>query len=154
MTSASRMVYAFARDGGLPFSKVWGRVNAKRKTPANAIWGLAVFALFLGVSVSVYSAVVSIAVIALYLSYGLPIAARLLARWRGRPGEFGPWNLGRFSTPIALVSVAWIVFITVLFMLPPNDSAAPIMGAFLVGLVALWFLYVRKHFAGPKQWHA
>ncbi|MEQ1920814.1 MAG: amino acid permease, partial [Elusimicrobiota bacterium] len=103
MTSASRMVFAFSRDGGLPAHKLWAKVSKKYQTPANAIWGLFGFALLLAVSVKDYSAVLSIAVICLYLSYGLPIVARMYARLTGHGGEIGPWNLGPFSTVIAVV---------------------------------------------------
>ncbi|UPT73318.1 MAG: amino acid permease [Elusimicrobiota bacterium] len=125
MTSASRMVFAFSRDGGLPAHKVWAAVSKRFQTPANAIWGLFAFALLLAISVKDYSAVLSIAVICLYVSYGLPIVARLYARATGHGGEIGPWHLGKFSTPVAVVAVLWIAFISVLFVLPPTSRPEP-----------------------------
>ncbi len=150
MTSASRMIYAFARDGGLPFSKVWARVSPSHRTPSNAIWGLGVFAMGLAVSVSVYSAVVSIATIALYLSYGLPIVARIYLRWKGTKGEKGPWSLGKFSTLNAIVAVLWILFISLVFVLPPNEKAGSVMLGCFIFLFILWFSVARKRFRGPK----
>ena len=150
MTSASRMVYAFARDGGLPYSRLWCRVSPKFKTPVQAIWGLTAFALALGVYVKAESAVTSVAVIALYISYGLPIVSRLFARSRGTDRERGPWNLGRFSLPVTIVAVAWIAFITVLFVLPPNDQAGVIMGSGTALMVLMWFASARRHFKGPR----
>ena len=41
VTSASRMAFAFARDGGLPFSHAVRWVCPKRRSPAVAIWGVA-----------------------------------------------------------------------------------------------------------------
>ena len=41
VTSASRMAFAFARDGGLPGSRAWRWVCPTRKTPVVAIWGVA-----------------------------------------------------------------------------------------------------------------
>jgi amino acid transporter len=150
LTSASRMVYAFARDGGLPCSKIWSKVSSKHQTPSNAIWGLSALALGIALSVKLYTAVVSIAVISMYISYGLPIAARLYARARGIDGPPGPWNLGRFSTPVAIVAVLWIAFITLVFVLPPNDAAAKGVGASFAVLLAIWFARARKHFPGPR----
>jgi amino acid transporter len=150
MTSASRMVYAFARDGGLPASKVWAKVSPRFRTPANAIWGLAALALVLAVSVSVYSAVVSMATIALYISYGLPIFARVIRRMRGLRDEPGPWSLGRWSQPVAIVASMWVVFICVLFVLPPNEIAGMAMGVVVAALLAMWFLRARHGFRGPK----
>lgn len=150
MTSASRMVFAFARDGGLPGHRLWSKVDPRFRTPVPAIWGLFGFALLIALSVKAYSAVVSIAVLALYISYGLPVAARLWVRARGRRDDAGPWSLGRLSTPVACVAVAWTAFITVVFVLPPNGQAGLVMGALLAALIAIWFGWSRRHFAGPK----
>src|SRR6185437_7126473 len=38
VTSASRMIFAFARDGGLPFSKTLATVSVKYRTPVASIW--------------------------------------------------------------------------------------------------------------------
>ncbi len=149
MTSASRMVYAFSRDGGLPFSKTLARISPKFQTPANAIWMLTVFAAGLAVSVKVYSAVVSIATIALYISYGLPILARMYARYHGRDTH-GPWNLGRWSVPVSAIALVWICFITVVFVLPPNGQAGIVMLVGVTGLIGLWYLLAKKRFPGPK----
>lgn len=149
MTSASRMVYAFSRDGGLPGHALWAKVG-RHRTPANAIWGLFVCAMALALSVKAYSAVLSIATISLYLSYGMPIAARVWARLTGRPDATGPWNLGAFSTAVAAVAVVWIALMTVIFVLPPNEQAGQVMGGLFVVLLAIWFGWSKKRFVGPK----
>jgi amino acid transporter len=151
MTSASRMVYAFARDGGLPGHAFWARISPRFRTPANAIWGLFAFATLIAVLVKEYSAVLSIAVIALYISYGLPIAGRLWARLRDRGGEIGPWTLGRFSTPVAAVAVLWIAAICVVFILPPNEQAGQMLAGVLGVLLLIWFGWSRRHFEGPRN---
>ncbi len=150
MTSASRMVYAFSRDGGLPGHSYWARISPRFRTPAHAIWGLSAFALLIAVLVKEYSAVLSIAVIALYVSYGLPIAARLAARLRGREDSVGPWNLGPFSTLVAVTAVLWIAAICVVFVLPPNGQAGEMMAGACGVLLLIWFGWSRRHFAGPK----
>lgn len=150
MTSASRMVYAFSRDGGLPLSKLWCRVSPRFRTPVPAIWGLTALALLLGISADEESAVTSVAVIALYISYGLPIVGRLIARSRGTDRERGPWNLGGFSIPVAVVAIAWIAFISIVFVLPPNEIAAKVTGASFALMLALWFGSARAKFKGPQ----
>jgi amino acid transporter len=150
MTSASRMVYAFSRDGGLPGHAFWARISPRFRTPANAIWGLFAFAMLIAVMVKEYSAVLSIAVIALYISYGLPIVARMWARLRGRGGEIGPWNLGRWSSLVAVTAILWIAGICVVFVLPPNEQAGEMLAGVCGVLLLIWFGWSRKHFAGPK----
>ena len=126
------------------------KVDENYKTPAPAIWALAVFALVLAFSVSIYSAVVSIATVALYISYGLPIATRLWARLNRKHEKIGPWNLGKFSTLVSILAVGWVSFITIVFMLPPNEQAGQVMGILFLILIFLWGFYVRHRYVGPK----
>ena len=97
VTANSRMIYAFSRDGALPGSSFWHKVNKRTRTPTNAIWLAAVFAFVLGLpylwNATAYAAVTSIAVIGLYIAYVLP---HVPAAAPG-PRDFrrGPWHLGR-----------------------------------------------------------
>lgn len=159
VTANSRMIYAFARDGALPGSNFWHRINKRTRTPTNSIWFAAVGAFILGLpylySPVAYAAVTSIAVIGLYIAYGIPILLRLRA---GDSFKVGPWNIGRWGRPAAMVSVAWIVLISILFVLP---QAAPIsittfnyaivaVGAVVLFSGGYWFLSARKWFTGPR----
>ncbi|XP_027189218.1 amino-acid permease BAT1 homolog isoform X3 [Cicer arietinum] len=109
ITSNSRMAYAFSRDGAMPFSSLWHKVN-KQDVPIYAVW-LSVFMSFcmaltsLG-SIVAFQAMVSIAVIGLYIAYALPIFFRVtLAR---KHFVAGPFNLGRYGIIIGLVAVIWV----------------------------------------------
>ena len=81
VTANSRMIYAFSRDGALPGSAFWHRVNKRTRTPTNAIWLAAGGAFILGLpylwNCTAYAAVTSIAVIGLYIAYVLPTFLRL-----------------------------------------------------------------------------
>jgi amino acid permease (GABA permease) len=160
VTANSRMIYAFSRDGAVPGSNFWHRINPRTRTPTNSIWFAAVGAFILGLpylfSPVAYFAVTSIAVIGLYIAYGIPILLRLLAGDRFQPG---PWQLGRWSRPIGVISVIWIVFIAILFVLPqaaPGNTLttfnyAPVaVGVVLLFSGGWWFLGARNWFKGPK----
>jgi len=95
VTSNSRMLFAFARDGGLPGGKFLAHVSPRFRTPDRAVWVSALTALGIALWSGAYSVMTSIAVLALYVSYGLPILAAVRARRRGRLGSPGPWSLGR-----------------------------------------------------------
>ena len=159
VTANSRMIYAFSRDGALPGSSLWHKVNPRTRTPTNAIWLAAGGALVLGLpylgNSTAYAAVTSIAVIGLYVAYVLPTFLRLRL---GSAFVRGPWHLGRWSKPIGIVSVAWVVIITVLFMLP---TASPITWSnfnyTVIAVVAVlgfagiyWVVSARKWFTGPR----
>ena len=154
------MVYAFSRDGALPASHVWHRINPRTRTPTNAIWLAAGGAFVLGLpylwNATAYAAVTSIAVIGLYIAYVGPV---LLRRRLGAGFENGPWHLGRYSAAVGWIAIAWVVVICVLFVLP---VAGPITAAnFNYTIVAVlvvvggatvwWFASARKWFTGPKQ---
>jgi amino acid transporter len=166
VTANSRMIYAFSRDGALPGSQMWHRINKRTRTPTNGIW-LAVACSWLLVapaywlgSVVAYFAVTSIAVIGLYIAYVLPTFLRLLAGDSFRPGR---WNLGRWSKPVATVAVVWTVFICIVLMLPQFSPGglglktvdalnyAPIAVAIVIGFAGIWWVASAKRwFKGPK----
>ncbi|MFJ8964657.1 amino acid permease [Lentzea sp. NPDC102401] len=159
VTANSRMIYAFSRDGALPASRVWHKINKRTRTPTNAIWLAAGGAFVLGLpylwNATAYAAVTSIAVIGLYIAYVLPTLLRLL---QGDRFQRGPWHLGRWSRPIGVIAVAWVLFITVLFMLPQASPVTaktfnytPIAVLVVLGFAGIWWLVsARKWFTGPK----
>lgn len=85
MSTSSRMTYAFARDRGLPFSRIFAKVHPTLDTPVNALLLttalVVVFGcIFLG-STSAFNAIVAASVIALGVTYAIPPAINVL---RGR----------------------------------------------------------------------
>ena len=115
------MLYAFARDKAVPGSQYWHQINERVKIPTNAVLGMAFAAALIALptvqSVEAFSAVTSIAVIGLYISYIIPVVCRLTV---GR-ADFvpGPFFLGpRASVAVAVVACCWVVTICVIFVLP------------------------------------
>src|SRR5215210_3541328 len=159
VTANSRMIYAFSRDGAIPGSRFWHRINPRTRTPTNSIWFAAVGAFLLGLpylfNAVAFFAITSIAVIGLYIAYITPVYLRLRL---GDAFRAGPWNLGRWSRPIGIVATVWVIFIAILFTLPQfvpvnlaNFNYAPV----LVGVVLLfaggwWMLSAKNWFKGPK----
>jgi amino acid transporter len=153
------MIYAFSRDGALPFSIFWHQVNHRTRTPTNAIWLAAAGALILGLpylwNYAAYAAVTSIAVIGLYIAYVTPTFLRLR---QGANFKRGPWHLGRWSKPVGIIAVIWVVIITILFMLPQvgpitattfNYSVVAVL--VVIGFAGIyWLVSARKWFTGPR----
>jgi amino acid transporter len=172
MTSASRMMYAFSRDGAVPGWRIWSRVNEKR-IPFNAVMMSAFVALLItlpalkgnkaGVTVA-FSAVVSIGVIGLYLAYIIPI----YLRWRmGDAFEAGPWTLGnkyKWMAPIAILEV--LIVVVFFFNAPFLSTGVPwesdfdwssfnytpvVTGGVFLAVGAWWLLSARHTFTGPRH---
>lgn len=150
VTSASRMTYAFARDGGLPFSGALRRVSPTFRTPAAAIWTAAIGSVLFTVHTPVYSTITAVCVIFLYISYVLPTALGFFAYGRSWT-VLGPWRLGRWYRPLAVVAVLGCVLLIVIGMQPPNDSALVVVGAVSALLLVGWFGVARQRFPGPPQ---
>jgi amino acid transporter len=153
ITSMARMWYAFARDDGMPGAGLLKRVDSRRRTPTWAIVVTSLLAVLITVYAAAFSVVTSISTITLYLAYVIPIYLNWRNRRRGR-GEFAtaqtaPWSLGRFSPLINVVAIAWVIAITIVFALPPNELVLWTMVLVGLLLVAYWNLSARRRFVGP-----
>ena len=171
MTSCSRMIFAFSRDGAIPGSSRWSKVNATR-VPANAVLLSGVVALLITLPAlykspsgapTAFYAVVSIGVIGLYVAFAIPIWLRLR---QGDDFRTGPWTLGRKYKWMCWVSVIEIAIISVYFILPTvpqgwpgNDeftwtavNYAPLVtGGVLLGITIWWTTSAKHWFTGPKH---
>ena len=174
MTSTSRMLFAFSRDGAVPGSSLWSRLSA-RQVPANAVLIAALVAFLLtlpalvrvdisGAPVPVaFYAVVSIAVVGLYLSFLIPIWLRLRAGSAFTPG---PWTLGAKFRWMGWVAVVEIVVISIYAMLPLSPAGVPfgetfglefvnyapvVTGGTLLLLWIAWHVSVKHWFTGPRH---
>lgn len=162
VTANSRMIYAFSRDGAVPGHRFWHRINPRTRTPTNSIWFAAIGAFILGVpylwSTTAYGAITSIATIGLFIAYVIPT---FLRRRAGSAFVDGPWTLGRWSPIVGWVGVVWVLFISVVLMLPeagPFKSItwktfnyAPIaVGVVILFAGGYWLLSAKNWFTGPK----
>jgi amino acid transporter len=127
VTSASRMMFAFSRDGAIPGHRLWRQVSKRERVPVNSIWAICVlsWALMLPTlknPIVGYAVGTSIAVIGLYIAFVLPI----ILRYRAKENfERGAWHLGNHYKWIDPLAIGWIVLICVLFMLPLFPDGIP-----------------------------
>ncbi|KAI1772020.1 amino acid permease [Hypoxylon cercidicola] len=161
-TAGTRVYFAYARDGALPFANWLSHVNTVTNTPLNATLALStVFALVglisLGSSHALH-AFFSGSSLAGATAYLMPILMRCI--YEDNPQYIpGPFSLGRWSKPIRWVAVAWGVFTLPLFSFPttPNPSVNDFNWSvgFYLGLLCIilpwYFLSARKWFNGPGE---
>ncbi|KAJ6002988.1 hypothetical protein N7451_005535 [Penicillium sp. IBT 35674x] len=161
MTTSSRMIFAFARDGGLPASKFFAKVHPTLQLPLNALILTVVVVIcfgciFLGSS-SAFNAIISASVVALDLSYGIPILINCLQGRNALPER--KWKLPRavgWFTDI--VSLSYIALTTVLFVFPPSSTVTGssmnyCIAAFAVIIIISAFQWIvdgRKNYTGPR----
>jgi len=145
LTSASRMLFAFSRDGAVPGASLWARLN-KSRTPVNAVIGVTVAGLILTLpalwkvnigteeapiyTVTAFFAVVSIGVLGLYMAFAIPI----YYRWKqGDNFKQGSWNLGNKWKWMAPVAILEVIITSIFFIMPLNPAGTPPIMRSLLG---------------------
>ncbi len=138
LTSTSRMMYAFARDGGLPASKALSDVSTKYRTPGAAVWVSAIFAFASTLYAPAYLILAVACAVFLYISMVMPIAAGLMAEGTAKWKEKGPFNLGGFSKPNAVLAIIFGIVLAISGFFPPNEKVFYFTIVFVVALCGLW----------------
>ena len=179
VTANSRMIYAFSRDGALPGSKRWHRINPRTRTPTNSVWLGVTLAFLLGFLTFLQSgsyavaffAFVGITAVGLYIAYIIPVFLRL----RSKTFVQGPWNLRGFSKLVGWTAVVYVVFINLMFLAPqfgpvsafwppwggdvPGTTfpkvnnfnfTGPLIIAFAIFVWIYWEVSAKKWFKGPQ----
>jgi len=148
LTSLSRMTYAFARDGGLPGSNALKTVSAVYRTPVVAIWVGAALTVIGTLYAPAFTVLAAGCAVFLYLSYAMPVAAGLLAEGRSWQHK-GPFNLGRFSRPVAVLAIVGGLILAWVGFQPPNEKVLYVGVALAAVMVVIWFAFERRRFEGP-----
>jgi amino acid transporter len=169
VTSASRMTFAFSRDGAVPGHRLWRRLG-KNRTPTWSVLFVVMCALIitipayfpnhLGTPVA-FLAVTSISVIGLYIAYTIPV----FLRWRmGREFKPGSWTLGAKYKWINPAAFLWVGLCVIIFCLPFAPAGvffkhgfewsavnyAPIVTIGVMAAVTIWYaVSAKKSFKGP-----
>jgi len=149
ITSTSRMTFAFARDGGLPFSGELRKISQKWRTPVIAIWTVACLLIVSMLYTPAYSTLTTAGVIFLYISYVMPAAAGNFACGRTWT-KMGPFRMPdvMFQT-LSAVSVLGVLGLIWIGVQPPNGKALGVTLTATILLIAGWWLGVRRVFSGP-----
>ncbi|KAI0095426.1 putative amino acid permease [Hypoxylon sp. NC0597] len=129
LASGSQLIWAFARDDGLPFPRYFSHVSD-------------------AISTTAFNALISLALLGQYTTYMLStifILGRRLFLAKNIP--FGPWELGRWGVPINVFTIAFSCITIGLNVLPPYfpvtatnmNYAGVVFGAALIICGILWF---------------
>lgn len=158
LTSTSRMMYAFARDGGLPASKFLSHISTQYRTPTYSIWVAAVLAFVTSLTgiigralglegVDIFLVLATGCAVFLYISYTIPVVAGIFAEGKTWT-EKGPFNLGQWSKPIAIVASIGVIALTTTGFFPPNTPVFFLTLGMVVVLPIAWSAGVKNRFEG------
>jgi len=166
MAEGSRAVFAFARDRGLPFSGLLSKVEKRRQIPVYAVLltlvvQIAFNSIYFG-TITGFNTVISIATEGFYLSYAMPLLARILAHITGKRHRLeGPYSLGRYGLALNIIGFLFLTFCCITFNFPslkPVDSqnmnyTSAAIGVIMLISIVTWITTGRKHFTGPEAGH-
>lgn len=141
LTSCSRMLFAFSRDGGIPWASRWLRkVSHEHRVPAHAIWASAVLSVIATLYGDAFVVLSTGCAVFLYVSYVMPIAAGFLGegkRWTKK----GPFDLGGASKLVAGLAIIGCVLLIVVGVQPPNEKVGYLL---LLGVLVLLTIWLPK----------
>ncbi|GAO18934.1 hypothetical protein UVI_02058820 [Ustilaginoidea virens] len=158
-TASSRCAWAFSRDGAIPGSRTWMKVDRRLDVPLNAMMLCMAVEVALGLiyfgSSAAFNAFSGVGVISLTASYACPIAISLMTGRRAVQGAKFP--LGRFGYAANVIAVAWSALALPLFCMPsavPVQAStvnyAPAVFVAATAVSAIWYwVWGHKNYAGP-----
>ncbi|KAK3644244.1 hypothetical protein LTR56_009781 [Elasticomyces elasticus] len=147
--ASSRLIWAVARDGVLPFSGWISQVSAK-KEPKNAIIVMHVVASLLLCTILAspvaFSSLVSAAGVPTITAYALIAFGRFFIT--PRKFQHSPWSLGKWTRPMTLIALVWNLYLACILFSPlyfpvtgsTFNYSPVIFGAITIfGLLTYWF---------------
>ncbi|MCJ1430794.1 hypothetical protein MMC27_000144 [Xylographa pallens] len=164
MATASRQLFAFARDGGVPFSNTLKHVYVGWDVPLNAIIFSVTVSCLLSLinigSLITFNQITSLGVCALLSSYIVSISCVALKRIRRQPLLPSYFELGRWGLPVNIVSLSFLVLAYVMIFFPPviqpalnvmNWSVVIYCG--VLSLSAVYYIFRGRYvYIGPVEY--
>lgn len=163
LATSSRMLWAFAREKGLPGHKYLARVDQKTRLPIWATGASVVINLLLSLieigSTVAFNAFLSLAIAGFYSSFLISASVMLLYRLRTPQSmiPWGPFRMGRAGTPMTLFSIAYSAQGMFFSFWPPDSKVTPVsmnwsvvvyVGVIGISLI-FWLTHGRKVYKGP-----
>jgi amino acid transporter len=144
VATASRQLWSFARDGGVPCSAWVGRIQPNWNIPLNAV-------------LISLNAILALTSVSLLTSYIIVIGVVLLKRVRHEPLPHARWSLGKYGGVVNVLALCYLFAIYVFAFFPAVVNPSPvemnyaivIFGGIILFAVVYYFIYGRKQYIPP-----
>jgi choline transport protein len=161
IATGSRLIWSFAKHGGLPCGKWIAYVEPKSQIPVNSVYLTTIVASLIGLLVfgptTVLNGVFGAGSVCFFFSYGMPIWLSVASR-RSKLSSTRYFNLGKLGMPINILTIMWqlitVVFLCFPVYVPVNGtnmnwaSLSAVIG--LVVFAVNWVFYAGKHYRTPQ----
>ncbi|KAK7403433.1 hypothetical protein QQX98_010799 [Neonectria punicea] len=147
VTSTSRTLWVYARDKATPFPGHLSHVNQRARVPVNAIVACLVLQAALGFiylgNTTAFNAILSMSIIGMYSSYGIPIACMLFnGRTQLPKSEYGPFRFGKIAGPILnIISLVWITAAIIFSIFPGTIPANSTNMNYSIAVMVAWMAF-------------
>lgn len=158
ISATSRVIWAFARDGGLPES--FARVSPRTKVPNMAIaatWFIisALSMIYIG-NATAYYGIISACTVCLIISYAFPILVNVIWGFKHCSVPRGVFTLGRYHRVVAIPALAWCLYLTIFMCFPAYQPVtrdnmnygSAVLGFGIFIATAGWFTYGNSKYVG------
>lgn len=162
MLAASRVTFAYSRDGLFPFSSIWSKVDKRTDTPIYAVWVNMLlgqlFLLLMFAGDTAIGAIFSVGGISALVSFIMPVILRIT--YARKTFVQGPWNLGRLAIPMGWAATAFVVLMVPFLCFPSvkgkdltpdemNWTVVVYFGPLLIFAI-WWVVDAHKWYVGPR----
>ncbi|EFW18818.1 amino acid permease 2 [Coccidioides immitis H538.4] len=162
IASASRLTWAWSRDGALP--SWFSYIDRKHCVPVRAVWLPIAIVMVLAclniASVTAFGAFIALSSIGLFTSYLIAIGCMVHARFfQTHTLQFGEWNMGRLGLPVNIFAICYTIYVIIWLPFPSllpvtgenMNYCLPIFAASTLFALSLWFLRAKKHWGGLNK---
>ncbi|KAI6820140.1 amino acid transporter-like protein [Hortaea werneckii] len=161
VATASRQLWSFARDKGIPGHRLIGHITPKSNIPLNAVLvSLTVTSLLSLINIgstTALNAILALTVVSLLCSYMIVISLVILRRVRGQSLPSRRFNLGRLGLPINILAMCYLMPIFVFAFFPVTSTVTPesmnwaiVMFGGIMGFALVWyFIWGHKEYVPP-----
>ncbi|KAK8868960.1 amino acid/polyamine transporter I [Apiospora arundinis] len=164
VATASRQLWSFSRDQGMPFSSYFAYVHPGLNLPINSITMTLVVTVLLtliaiGSDVALNS-LTSLGTNAILSSYICSIGCITWRRLTNQPLLPSKLSLGRWGLTINIISMVFLILIFFFAFFPPGPNPAPadmnwnilIYGVSVVGSLLYYAFSAKKRYVGPVEY--
>ncbi|KAK3716633.1 hypothetical protein LTR37_006263 [Vermiconidia calcicola] len=161
VATASRQLWSFARDGGVPFSGWLSHVSPGWNIPIRAVFVSVLISTLLSlINIGSYvalNAINSLGVVSLLFSYTVTISCLVWRRLYGAPLPPRPWSLGKYGLPINVISICFVTPLLFFAFWPvsANPDAtglnwSPVMFVSILVVALVYYVVWARHvYTGP-----
>jgi amino acid transporter len=154
LTTITRLIWAMARDGKIPASRFLSKVS-EHKVPVNALWVVVPITAIFTFWAQVEVVIIAICTFAMYVTYGLVMAACL---WGNKPAPLDAAGQPRkpVSRPLCAAALAWIVVILLILLymtaisMSHHALVVTLIVMAVIGGCVLLYLVARRLAPRPK----